>query len=145
MAISIRSAGMQDHADCIEMLSTLSAATGAGHRPVSEAVFSELISGGRGAVALAEEHGLTLGMVTVSYNLALRYDGEYCQLEELVVLPQARGKRLGGLLLQHAINTARARGCADMGLYLIESTTHNQSFYEKCGFVAVGAEIRQKL
>lgn len=145
MTISIRGASARDRAQCIEMLNTLGAATGSGHRPFSEAVFEQLVSGERGAVALAEEAGLTLGMVTVSYNLALRYDGEYCQLEELVVLPQARGKRLGGLLLQHAIDAARARGCADMGLYLIESTTHNQPFYEKFGFIAVGAEMRQRL
>lgn len=145
MTVTIRGALPADLSQCAQMLDALGAATGAGGRTFSEAVFSQLISGARGAIAIAHEADLTLGMVTVSYNLALRYDGEYCQLEELIVLPQARGKRVGALLLQHAIDAARERGCAQMGLYLVESTTHNQPFYEKFGFAAVGAEMRQRL
>ena len=145
MTVNIRDATTSDLPACVDMLNALSAATGAGPRAFSKTVFDELIAHTRGAIALAEEESTILGMVTVSYNVALRFDGEYCQLEELVVSPAARGKRVGGLLLQHAIDAARARGCADMGLYLIEATTHNQPFYEKFGFVAVGQEMRQRL
>ena len=38
-----------------------------------------------------------LGMASISFNLALRYNGEYCQLEELIVDQNARGKNVGGL------------------------------------------------
>ena len=145
MTVVVRSAELSDMPRCVELLDTLGAATGSGRRAFSQTVFEQLVSGARGAIALAQEPEVILGMVTVSYNLALRYDGEYCQLEELVVTPQARGKRVGALLLQHTFDAARARGCAEMGLYLVESTTHNQPFYEKFGFSAVGAEMRQSL
>ena len=33
----------------------------------------------------------------------------------------------------------------EFGLYLLESTRHNQPFYEKYGFVKIGEEMRQSL
>jgi hypothetical protein len=35
-------------------------------------------------------------VLTVSYNLAIRYAGEYAQLEELIIDPAACGKNIGG-------------------------------------------------
>ena len=84
-------------------------------------------------------------MASISYNLALRYNGEYCQLEELVVDSEARGKNVGGLLIEKTINLAKKRGCKEFGLYLLESTKHNQGFYEKYGFQVIGSEMRQSL
>jgi GNAT superfamily N-acetyltransferase len=75
----------------------------------------------------------------------MRYGGEYCQLEELVVDPAARGKNVGAQLVNATVDAARARGCADYGLYLVETTEHNRPFYEKCGFEVVGTEMRQRL
>jgi len=73
--------------------------------------------------------GKILGMASISFNLALRYNGEYCQLEELVVDPEARGKNVGGLLIEETIRLANIRGCKEYGLYILESTKHNQGFY----------------
>ena len=99
----------------------------------------------RGEVHIAEEDGVVLGLAAVSYNLAMRYGGDYCQLEELIVDPAARGKNAGGLLVQATVDRARERDCAEYGLYLVESTEHNLPFYEKYGFEKVGSELRQSL
>ena len=99
----------------------------------------------RGQIIVAVEDGVVLGMATVSFNLALRYRGEYCQLEELIVSEAARGRSLGGRLVQATVDAARARGCAEMGLYLLPSTEHNRPFYAKYGFEGVGSEMRQRL
>ena len=104
-----------------------------------------LLSKERGQITLAVEDGAVLGMATVSFNLALRYGGEYCQLEELIVLPRARGRNLGGRLVQTVVENASTRGCAEIGLYLLESTEHNRPFYAKYGFEGVGSEMRQRL
>jgi len=48
-------------------------------------------------------------MASISFNLALRYNGEYCQLEELVVDPDARGQNVGGLLLEETIRLGLIR------------------------------------
>ena len=95
-------------------------------------------------VAEAADSSL-LGMASMSYNLSMRCGGEYCQLEELIVAPSARGQNIGGLLMLAFLETARSRGCHECGVYLVETTGHNKPFYEKYGFQTVGDEMRQSL
>lgn len=92
---------------------------------------------------VAETDDGIVGCATVSYNLAVRYGGEYCQLEELIVDESARGLSLGRILVQRTIDDANRRGCAEMGLYLVSTTEGNRGFYEKLGFEVVGTEMRQ--
>jgi len=99
----------------------------------------------RGAVIIAENDQEILGVATVSYNLTVRFGGEYCELEELIVDESARGLNLGRILVQQTIDDARERGCAEIGLYLVPSTEGNRGFYEKLGFVNIGTEMRQGL
>ena len=108
-------------------------------------VFETIVAGRYGRVLLACEDELALSMASISFNYALRYDGRYAQLEELIVDPVARGKNVGGLLVEEALKTARDEGCKEFGLYLLESTKHNQPFYEKYGFGVIGHEMRQSL
>ena len=99
----------------------------------------------RGAVVVAENNDAIWGIATVSYNMTIRYGGEYCELEELIVDDAARGLNLGRILVQRTIDDARRRGCAEMGLYLVPSTEGNRGFYEKLGFEFLGTEMRQIL
>jgi len=142
MSITVRPAESGDKARCLQLISTLT------NRPPADEwsdVFHRLVTGERGAIVVAEEDATILGVATVSYNLAIRYAGEYCQLEELIVDPAARGKNVGALLMESVVENARARGCAEIGLYLVERTEGNQPFYEKFGFRVVGSEMRQYL
>lgn len=107
--------------------------------------FDELVNVRRGQIHVAEEDGRVLGFAAVTYNLAMRFGGEYCQLEELVVDPEARGKNLGGFLVEHVLASARDRGCAECGLYLLPTTVHNKRFYERYGFKALDVEMRVSL
>ena len=145
MTINLRDAVSEDMNRCVELLSELQAATGSTGGASLEAAFKALLTQERGQVVIAEEEGVVLGMASASYNMALRYGGEYCALEELIVTPAARGRKLGGLLVQKVVDNAIARGCAEIGLYLVESTEHNRVFYEKYGFISVGTEMRQRL
>ena len=130
---------------CIELLLALKKAPADTSVHDERAIFKRLLSQERGEVFVAIDGDMILGMATVSYNLAMRYKGEYCQLEELIVDPTARGKNAGGLLIQHTVDNARQRGCAEYGLYLVERTEHNRPFYERYGMVVVGTEMRQRL
>jgi len=142
MSVIVRRAAAQDKGKCLALISTL---TGKEPQKGWEKTFNELLNGIRGEILVAEEAGIILGTVTISYNLAIRYSGEYCQLEELIVDSKARGKNAGGLLVQTAIDRAKKQGCEEMGLYLIESTEGNRPFYERYGFEYVGSEMRQSL
>lgn len=142
MTVGVRPATSADRDACLSLIAKLT-----GREPQDEwsAVFGQLLTEDRGAVLVAEEDGVVLGIATVSYNLAIRYSGEYCQLEELIVDEAARGKNVGQMLVEATVENARKRGCAEMGLYLVERTGGNRPFYEKCGFEFVGSEMRQAL
>ncbi|MEG9861869.1 MAG: GNAT family N-acetyltransferase [Parvularculales bacterium] len=145
MSVIVRLAKTEDQQRCSELLNVLADATSDSHTTFKPETFERLISNERGSLVVAEENGNVLGMASVSFNFALRYDGEYCQLEELVVDQDARGKNIGGLLVEETIRLAKIRGCKEFGLYILESTRHNQTFYEKYGFIKVGEEMRQRL
>ena len=145
MSVNIRLAKQDDEQRCLELLNVLADTTSDSNKIFNSDTFSKLISNERGSLVIAEENRIILGMASISFNLALRYNGEYCQLEELVVDQNARGKNVGGLLIEKTLKLAKNRGCKEFGLYLLESTKHNQSFYEKYGFVVIGDEMRQSL
>jgi GNAT superfamily N-acetyltransferase len=142
MSVSVRIAEARDKQACLEIISTLT-----GREPDERwsATFDKLVTGKRGAILIAEVDGKPLGVATISYNLAIRYGGEYCQLEELIVNEAARGKNAGAALMKAAVSSARDRGCAEMGLYLVEWSEGNRPFYERFGFEVVGTEMRQSL
>ena len=145
MSVNVRLGKSEDQIRCSELLDVLTEATSEQNKIFDSDTFSKLISNERGCLVIAEENGIILGMASISFNLALRYNGEYCQLEELVVDQDARGKNVGGLLIEETLRLAKNRGCKEFGLYLLESTKHNQPFYEKYGFVKIGDEMRQSL
>ena len=145
MSVIVRLAKLEDQQRCSELLNVLAKATSDSHEIFDSETFEDLISNERGSLVVAEESGNVLGMASISFNLALRYNGEYCQLEELVVDQDARGKNVGGLLIEETISLAKTRGCKEYGLYILESTKHNRGFYEKYGFIKVGEEMRQPL
>ena len=145
MSVILRLAKLEDQLKCSELLNVLAKATDDSHEIFDTETFKDLISNERGSLVIAEESGKILGMASISFNLALRYNGEYCQLEELIVDQNARGKNVGGLLIEETIRLAKRRGCKEFGLYLLESTKNNQPFYEKYGFVKIGEEMRQSL
>jgi GNAT superfamily N-acetyltransferase len=145
MSVNVRLGKSEDQIRCSELLDVLTEATSEQNKIFDSDTFSKLISNERGCLVIAEENGIVLGMASISFNLALRYNGEYCQLEELVVDQDARGKNVGGLLIEETLRLAKKRGCKEFGLYLLESTKHNQPFYEKYGFVIIGEEMRQSL
>jgi len=137
-----RAATDDDRRRCFELIETLTGRTPTGDWAE---VFASHLRGERGAVVVAERDGVILGCATVSYNLAIRYGGEYCELEELIVDEPGRGLGLGRILVQRTIDDARRRGCAEIGLYLVPTTEGNRGFYEKLGFEVLGTEMRQVL
>ena len=145
MSVTIRTATESDQHHCMALLQSLMDFTGGTADENAVLTYQSLLSGERGEILVAQEDEQILGMASVSYNLAMRYGGEYCQLEELIVDPNGRGKNIGGQLMEKVVENAKARGCAEFGLYLVESTEQNQPFYEKFGFVRVGSEMRQIL
>lgn len=145
MPINIRVATTSDREACIELLQDLSDVTGEWLSAAAGDAFDALLDGVRGQVLIAEEDGEMFGLASVTYCLAMRFGGEYCQFEELVVEPSARNKRVGSMLMEATLANARARGCVEIGAYLTDAAEANKPYYEKFGFRTIGTEMRQRL
>ncbi len=104
--------------------------------------FQSLLDSPRGVILIADDAGAVAGLISMSFNLAIRYGSDYAQIEELIVDNRYRGQGLGGLLVNAAIETARRQGSEEIGLYARE---HNRPFYEHLGFAYAGPEMRQAL
>jgi ribosomal protein S18 acetylase RimI-like enzyme len=139
--VTTRPATINDEADALRLLSQLFERDITAD-PRRSAAYRRMLDNERGTVLVAEDETGILGVISFSFNLAIRYDGGYAQIEELVVDEAARGKHVGAALVRAAIDEARRRGCDEMGLYPRE---HNRPFYEKLGFQYVGVELRQRL
>ena len=143
--LKIRPATAKDRDAIVNLLEALTAALAEDGVPFRKTTRGEAInsflSDERGCIFLAEDAEI-LGLVSASFNLALRYDGEYAQVEELIVTEAARGKGVGGKLLKAVIEAARRRGCVEVGLYAVP---RNQPFYEKMGFTYAGPDMRMTL
>ena len=143
MTVTVRPARSQDRQVCLDLIQTLN---GNPATAAWGATFDALITQERGSVLVADDivDGV-LGIATVSYNLAIRFGGEYAQLEELFVDPRARGKNVGELLVQAVVAAARERGCTEIGIHILHKYSANRSFYARYGFVHTGEEVRQRL
>jgi ribosomal protein S18 acetylase RimI-like enzyme len=142
--VSVRAARREDQARLVELLEQLFA--GAADTRAADATWraaiGELLDSDRLRVLVVEDEDGVVGLISFSFNQALRYAGEYCQIEELIVDPRGRGRNLGALLVKTAIEAARERGCLEIGLYAREET---RAFYEKLGFGYRGPEVRLAL
>lgn len=143
--MEIRTANQNDREACVELLLDLIDVTGEHLSKATREAFNLLLDGQRGQVLVAEDDGELLGMVSLSYNVAMRYGGEYCQVEEVVVDPAARGRGVSTALMKAALDHARGRGCEEIGAYVVDNASENRTFYEKFNFIQVGVEMRQRL
>jgi ribosomal protein S18 acetylase RimI-like enzyme len=60
------------------------------------------------------------------------------ELHRIYVLERAKGKGVGGKLLNRCFEMARAKGCEIIWLGVWEQNSAALRFYEKLGFVKVG-------
>ena len=141
---AVRTARREDQPRLLELLEQLF--SGAQDTRAADTAWRSALPGLLGSdrlrVLVVEDGDGVVGLISFSFNQALRYAGEYCQIEELIVDPRGRGRNLGALLVRSAIEAARARGCLEIGLYAREET---RAFYEKLGFGYRGPEVRLAL
>jgi len=117
--IIIRKATIEDENEVFELIHQLMS----GSYPAEKSVKSQkgintyreiLKNEEAGTVIVAEEDGKLVGVITLSYPLAIRCGGIYTCIEEFIVHESMRGKGVGGRLLQATIDEARLRGCDEL-------------------------------
>ena len=96
-----------------------------------------------GIILVAQDGNKILGVISLSYPLAIRCSGPYARIEEYIVDESSRGRGIGGMLLDAAINEARDMGCFD--LQVNNPSDLGRPLYNKQGFEDGGDYMRLKL
>jgi len=81
--------------------------------------------------------GLQVGPLLIGYSVLTHFAGE-CHLLNLCIDPAWQKRRLGSLLLEQALNTARNERCSSMFLEVRPSNKAGISLYQKRGFKVIG-------
>ena len=115
--VNIREATVEDQEEVFELLRQLMTSATAEspiNRPSAVETFRQVVNEERGTVLVAEEDGKMLGLVTLSYPVAIRCGGIYSCIEEFIVTEQARGKGVGSKLLEAVITKATEKGSYEL-------------------------------
>ncbi|HEV2286728.1 MAG TPA: GNAT family N-acetyltransferase [Steroidobacteraceae bacterium] len=89
-----------------------------------------------GAAWVAEEHGQLRGYLVAVLVLSLEHGGLMAEVDELFVVPEARGRGLGAQLLAAAEGALAARGCVRLQLELGVANETARAFYARRGYLA---------
>ena len=99
-----------------------------------------------GRIYVARDEGRVVGMVSTLYTISTAEGGMAAWLEDLVVLPECRGRGVGAALLGHAIACAREAGALRMTLLSDEDNALAHAVYASEGFQFSGMRpMRLKL
>ena len=87
-----------------------------------------------GRVYVAREAGRVVGMCSLLYTVSTAEGGKAAWFEDLVVRPESRGRGIGRMLLEHAIEQARAEGVLRITLLSDADNARAHALYRKLGF-----------
>jgi GNAT superfamily N-acetyltransferase len=89
-----------------------------------------------GTILIACDDRRIVGMVNLLYTVSTALGASVALLEDMVVLPDARGGGIGTRLLQEAIALARTRNCKRITLLTDQDNELAQGFYQGHGFTS---------
>jgi GNAT superfamily N-acetyltransferase len=116
---------------------------------LAETAHALIDDGGAGVVLIAEHDEELVGIVGVSWQVALRIPGRYGVIQELWVKPEFRYMTIGADLLRALVELARKQGIEriEVGLpserYPALSAT--EAFYINNGFTPIGMRMRRNV
>ena len=100
-----------------------------------EAALSAILSDARiGQIFVAREDGRAVAMASLLYTVSTAEGGKAALFEDLVVLPEYRGRGIGTGLLEHVIAQAGAEGVLRITLVTDRDNARAQALYANAGF-----------
>jgi GNAT superfamily N-acetyltransferase len=91
---------------------------------------------GMGRTFVAREGERIVAMANLLYTVSTAEGGRAALFEDLVVVPERRGRGIGSALLRHVIDSAREAGLTRITLLTDRGNKRAQALYRKMGFVA---------
>ena len=143
--LNVRLATPSDRGEALRLVRSLLIELGGSPAPPEAlyGVFDTLAAGGdAGFVVIAEEDGAARAVCTASFAQAVRTVGRYAILQEMYVEPDSRSSGMGRAVIDFALEHAVASGCQVVELGTPRSGDRQIEFYERAGFVNVGARLR---
>jgi len=143
--MKIRKATAEDEMQIIKLLGEFPPTdqVTTGYHTIS-ATFHQLIDNSQlGSMLVAEEEGNIIGVITLSYPMAIRCGGIYACVEEFIVAEQGRGKGVGGQLLKKAIVEAQKKGCYE--IQVNNPSDLGYPIYIRHGLTTTGRHLRMHL
>lgn len=105
-----------------------------------EAAFQAAIAAGTEETYLAEEHGRTVGILTIGASRDTDLDGQTCgEIWGIYLLPTEWRHGIGKALVQEAERILCDRGFHKIVLWVLAGNTAAQAFYTAMGFCPDGA------
>jgi len=146
--ITVRRAIISDEAQVFKLFSRLTSRQRTDKYRVDQKtgheVFRKIIDNPTlGVILVALEDDMILGVISLSYPVAIRCSGPYARIEEYIVDEENRGKGIGGMLLDAAISEAIGMGCFD--LQVNNPSDLGRPLYLKRNFEEGGDYMRLKL
>ena len=148
--IRIRQATIEDEAGVLDLLRQLLFPSGeipsesTFDWQIGAATFREMVKNDeKGTVLVAEEDDDLVGLLTLSYPVAMRCGGRYTCIEEFIVSERTRGKGVGGRLLEAAITEATSKGCGE--IQVNRPSEMGYPVYLQHGWEDLGKHLNMKL
>ena len=91
-----------------------------------------------GRIYVAREEGRVAAMASLLYSVSTAEGGLVASFEDLVVLPERRGRGVGSALVRFVVSEARRQGVLRLTLLTDSHNKRAQELYAKAGFRASG-------
>jgi GNAT superfamily N-acetyltransferase len=88
----------------------------------------------RATIYVAREAGRVIGMAALHYGISTAEGGKAAWLEDMCVLPEARGRGVGPGLLRYVLDDARRQAVLRVSLLTDADNHRAQGLYRKLGF-----------
>lgn len=105
-------------------------------RPPVQQAISELVAGATldGAYLIADGRGVA-GYFVLTFGFSVERGGKTALLDELYIVPAARGQRLGKAALAEASALAKSAGCKTLHLEVDHANEKARALYQRAGFI----------
>ena len=142
--IRIRKATIEDEAKTIDLIRLFPSSVINVDWQIAAMTFREIVKNDEtGTILVAEQDGEVVGVITLSYPVAIRCGGIYACIEEFIVSEQVRGGGVGGQLLEAAIAEATSKGCYE--IQVDEPSELGYPVYLRHGLIDTGKHLNMKL
>ena len=135
MPVQIEIAGEADTQALLAMMRQLYEGEGFGLPARSPQALALLLREPRyGRCFLLREEGWAVGYFVVAFGFSLEFGGRDAFVDELYLIPEARGRGLGRLALDHAVAFCQTEGIHALHLEVSRANRPAQRLYRAAGF-----------